>query len=286
MLVASAPMSVLQLGSHKVGDGQPVYVIAEVGINHNGDFATAVKLLEQAAWAGVSSVKLQTYITEKRVPKDSPIFGILKQCELSFDQQKELFERGHELGIDVFSTPFDDESVDFLVSIGAPCFKIASFDIVNTKLLKKVAQQHRPVIMSRGMADQKELDAAVSFFRENDSPLALLHCVSAYPVPSASDLNLSTIGALKERYHCPVGFSDHTLGIEAPLYSVAAGAQLIEKHFTLSKSTPGPDHAMSTEPSDMKQLVEGSKHVLEMMGQPVAHSVDAEKGTLQYRRPS
>jgi sialic acid synthase SpsE len=279
-------MDTLQLGRHRVGDGQPVYVIAEVGINHDGDFATAVKLLEQAAWAGASAVKLQTYITEKRVPKGSPIFDILKKCELSFTQQKELFQRGADAGVDVFSTPFDDESVDFLVEVGAPCFKIASFDIVNRKLLQKVAAQKRPVVVSRGMADQQEIDTAVAVLREHGAPFALLHCVSAYPVASHTDLNLSTMGALKARYGCPVGFSDHTLGIEAPTLAVAAGAELVEKHFTLSKTAPGPDHGMSTEPAELKQMVDAFRRVREMMGRPVWSSIEAEKGILQYRRPS
>lgn len=279
-------MNTLKIGRHTIGENHPVYVIAEIGINHDGDFSTAKKMIQQAHQAGASAAKLQTYITEKRVPKDSPIFGILKQCELSFDQQKKLFEYGKDLGIDVFSTPFDDESVDFLDSVNTPCFKIASFDLVNHKLLKAVTSKKKPIILSRGMASQSEIDTAITFFKKADVPFALLHCVSAYPIPSTKDLNLSTLWALRERYQCPVGFSDHTIGIEAPIWSVFAGATLIEKHFTYSKKATGPDHAMSTEPQELKQMVEGIRRATEGMGTPAWKAIDAEAGILQYRRPS
>lgn len=269
-----------------VGDAHDVFVIAEVGINHNGDMDTARSLIDRAAWAGASAVKLQTYITEKRVSKDSPIFGILKQCELSFDQQRDLIAYAKERGIIVFSTPFDEESVTFLAEVSVPCYKVASFDIVNMRLLKAIVRQKRPVIVSRGMANQAEIDAAVALLREADVPFALLHCISAYPVPSLSDLHLRTIAALKERYGCPVGFSDHTIGIEAPPYAVAAGASIIEKHFTLSRTLDGPDHAMSTEPEEFQRMVTMIRQARAMLGQPVTGPIEAEKGTLQYRRIS
>ncbi len=274
------------INGRQVGPQSEVFVIAEIGINHNGDLDTAKKLIDQAKWAGASAVKLQTYITEKRVPKDSPIYGILKQCEISFEGQKELFRYSREKGIEIFSTPFDEDSVDFLSSLGMSCFKIASFDIVNTRLLRKVAQQKKPVIISRGMASQKEIDIAVSILREHGAPLALLHCVSAYPVKELKALNFRTIAALAERYGCPVGYSDHTLGIEAVPYAVAAGACIIEKHFTLSRQSPGPDHALSTEPSEMKAMIEKIRQVTVMLGKAAWSSVEEEKDILQYRRVS
>ena len=269
-----------------IGPEQPVFIVAEVGINHDGDFEAAKDLIKNAKDAGASAVKMQTYITEKRVPRNSPIFDILKRCELSFEQQKELFEFAEENQMIIFSTPFDDESVDFLASVDIPCYKIASFDLVNKKLLKKVAERNRPIIMSRGMANQKEIDLAVDIIKQAGTEYALLHCISAYPVADIQSLNLSTIGALAERYHCPVGFSDHTLDIDAAKYAVAVGATIIEKHFTYSRSAEGPDHAISTEPAEMKTLVDETKRIKEMLGQPVWRAVEAEADILQYRRES
>ena len=276
----------VEINGRKIGQGEKVFVIAEIGINHNGDFDIARKLIDKAKYSSADAVKLQTYITEKRAPKDSPVFPILKQCELSFDQQKELFEYARGEGIEIFSTPFDEESVDFLSSIDVSCYKIASFDIVNKRLLEKVAAQGKPVIISRGMASQPEIDTAIGIMKKFDREAVLLHCISAYPVPSHSSLYLETIRALKERYHCPVGFSDHTLGAEAAKYAVAAGASVIEKHFTLSKEGKGPDHALSTEPDELKEMVKGIRAVSEMIGEAVWASVAAEEGILQYRRRS
>lgn len=278
--------AVVNVGRSKIGQGQDVFVIAEVGINHNGDFDTARELVDQARQAGASAVKLQTYITEKRVAKGSPIFDILKKCELSFQQQKQLFDHAREQGIEIFSTPFDAESVDFLASVKVPCYKIASFDLVNRQLLRKVAQQGQPVIISRGMASRGEIDAAVGICQEFAIPFVLLHCVSAYPVKQNRDLNLRTIQALQESYRCPVGYSDHTLGIEACAYAVAAGAVAIEKHFTLSRQAPGPDHALSIEPQELRVMIEKIRIVKEALGEPVWAAIPAEQDILQYRRAS
>jgi len=235
----------IQIGTQNIGKDSPVFVIAEVGINHNGDMHTAFELIDKAKEVGASAVKFQTYITEKRVLKDSPIFSILKQCELTFEQQEELFEYAKSCQIIAFSTPFDSESVEFLTQINSPCFKVASFDLVNTPLLKDIAVQKKPVIISRGMANMEEIDIAMNILK--DVPTVLLHCISAYPVPNLSSLNLSTISALEARYDSIVGYSDHTLDIEASQFAVACGARVIEKHFTLSQSMNGPDHLISSE---------------------------------------
>ena len=278
--------NVIEINGRKIGPGQSVFVIAEVGINHNGDYNTAEKLIDEAKLAGADAVKLQTYVTEKRVARNSPIFGILKQCEISFDKQKKLFEYAHAIGIEIFSTPFDDESVDFLSSIDTPCFKVASFDIVNKKLIEKIASKGKPIIMSRGMANQQEIDAAMGIVKKFNINAVILHCISAYPVTSCKSLNLNTIHALEERYRCPVGFSDHTLGVESPKYAVAAGASVIEKHFTLSKRSEGPDHALSAEPKEMKAMVKGIRETSEMMGEAVWSPLLVEANAAQYRRMS
>lgn len=276
----------IQINGRDIGEGCPVYVIAEIGINHNGQMKTAKELIDKAKWAHAHAVKLQTYITDKRVEKDSPIYHLLRQCELNFDQQKELFFYAREKEIEIFSTPFDYESVDFLASIDAPCYKIASFDVTNKKLVEKISQQEKPVIMSRGMATKKETDLAAAILKDHNIHFALLHCISAYPVSSLSVVNLKTIQSLKDRYQCPVGFSDHTIGIEAGKYAVAAGATIIEKHFTLSKSCEGPDHAISAEPEEMKNLVEAVQFVQEVMGTSLWSATEEEKAILQYRRYS
>jgi sialic acid synthase SpsE len=276
----------VQIGKREIGDGRPVFIVAEVGINHNGDMKIARELMEKAKESGADAVKLQTYETEKRVPKDSPIYDLLKGCELTYDEQRELFALGRDLGLTVFSTPFDDAAVAFLDQEDTPLLKVASFDIVNHALLSKMASCGRPVIMSRGMATDRELEEALKIFDQKGVSVAVLHCISAYPVQSVADLNLSTIRFLKERYQRPVGYSDHTLSIEAPVWAVAAGAQIIEKHFTLSTTMEGPDHAISSDPDMLKKMVETIRSVETAMGEPVSGPIDAETEILQYRRPS
>lgn len=276
----------VKISDCKIGFQEKVFVIAEVGINHDGDVEKARKLIDEAKASGASAVKMQSYITEKRVKKDSPIFGILKKCELSFADQKRLFTYAHDKNIEIFSTPFDDESVDFLSEAGVSCYKIASFDIAHMTLLKKISEKKKPVIMSRGMATLEEIDNAIAIFRKMEIDHVLLHCVSAYPVTDKKSLNLSTIRFLEERYQCPVGFSDHTIGIDVAITAVAAGAVAIEKHFTLSRNEDGPDHAMSTEPQEFKEMVRKISEVQELLGKPALGFVDAEKDILQYRRTS
>ncbi|MEW5693018.1 MAG: N-acetylneuraminate synthase family protein [Candidatus Hydrogenedentota bacterium] len=275
---------VISIGERAIGEGKRVFVTAEVGINHNGDFKVAKKLIKAVKESGADAVKLQTYITEKRVPKDSPIYGILKKCELSFKQQKELFDYADSLGIIIYSTPFDDESVDFLNTINVASFKIASFDVTNIKLVNKIAKTKRPIILSRGMTTRKEINKALEIIKRHTSSYAILHCISAYPVKLIKDLNLKTIHSLELLYNCPAGFSDHTIGIEASIIAVACGAKLIEKHFTLSKAMKGPDHTLSTEPKDMKLMISEIRKVEEMLGDVVDGPIDAEKDILKYRR--
>lgn len=277
---------VINIAGMKVGNESKVFVTAEIGINHNGDMMTAEKLIKAAKDAGVDAVKLQSYITEKRVPSNSPIFGILKKCELSFEQQKELFDYANSLNIIIYSTPFDEESVDFLESINCCCYKVASFDIPNHKIIDKLSKTKKPIIVSRGMASREELDSASNIIKRNGSEFAILHCISAYPVKSQRVLNLKTIKALSDIYQCPVGFSDHTIGIETVKFAVAAGAELIEKHFTLSKNMEGPDHVLSTEPSEIKAMVCEIRKMEEILGSAVWNAVNAEQDILQYRRIS
>lgn len=278
----------LQSG-RRIGDGAPVFVIAEVGINHDGDMDKARQLVDAAAKAGADAVKLQTYDTEQRVPKDSPVYDILKTCELSYDQQSELFELGRQQGIEMFSTPFDAEAVEFLQSVGANLYKIASFDSVNSALLRKVGETGRPVIMSTGMTNVEELgEAWRSLGGQEDGTgceLALMHCISAYPLRNA-DANLSVIGNLKTLHGGPVGYSDHSIGVEVPALAVAAGAQIIEKHFTLDCAAEGPDHAMSADPVTLGEMTAKIREVESIMGDSALRLRDAELAIEPYRRHS
>ena len=272
-----------------IGDGKPVFIIAEVGINHDGDIKKAIKLIRKAKDSGANAVKLQTYITEKRVPKDHKVFNILKQCELSHDDQKELFQFGKDIDITIFSTPFDEESVDFLQEINNPVYKIASFDSVNTKLLNKVSSTNMPVIMSTGMTSLDELGAAWKALGGKDDgtgcDLALLHCVSSYPLEDKR-ANLSIIHYLHSVHDGPVGYSDHTIGTEIPIYGVAAGASIIEKHFTLDSASEGPDHAMSADPQTLKDLVQKVRWIEEVLGKKDMRIRYVEEGSTAYRRSS
>ena len=276
--------------SHKnVGEGNPVFIIAEVGINHNGNIETAKLLIKAAKDSGASAVKLQTYITEKRVPKKSPIFELLKNCELSLNQTSELFNYARELDIIIFSTPFDDEAVDFLESIQCPVYKVASFDTVNKSLLRRISKTKKPIIMSTGMTNTDELNDAWKALGGKDDgsncDLALLHCVSSYPTP-INEANLSLINLLHRLHLGPVGYSDHTIGIEIPIMSVVAGAQIIEKHFTLNTKDIGPDHALSADPKVLKDLSDGVRRVEEILGKKELRLRDIEKEIEQYRRKS
>ena len=278
---------VLSFGGRKVGEGFPVFVIAEVGINHDGDMNSAEKLLVEAAKAGADAVKLQTYITEKRVERDSPVYDILKKCELSFDEQERLFELGRELGVMVFSTPFDDEAVDFLESVNTPAYKVASFDSVNKTLLRKISATKKPVIMSTGMTSLEELGAAWKALGGKEDgtgcDLALLHCVSSYPLDDKK-ANLAVVPYLHELHGGPVGYSDHTIGIEVPALAVAAGAQLIEKHFTLDTSASGPDHAMSADPKTLQVMIEKIRWVEKVMGVRTLGVRETETSIVPFRR--
>ncbi len=259
------------------------YVIAEIGLNHGGDLALAKKMIDGAVSAGVDAVKFQTYLTEKRTFPGSPIFDILKKCELPFEAFKELQEYSKSKNVDFFSTPFDDESVDYLDSIGCDLYKVASFDVVNIPFLKKVAKTGKPVILSVGMSDLNEIRTAYNTLRESTKNIALLHCISAYPTKE-EDANLAAIASLKSEFDCVIGQSDHTDDILVPLYAVAAGAQIIEKHFKLDGQDDCIDSPVSITTTQTKKLVGEIRRVERILADGVVHSTAAQKGTEAYRR--
>lgn len=275
----------IQINGEDIGKDCPVYIIAEIGINHNGDVKIAEEMIRTAAKTGVNAVKFQTYITEKRVSQNSPIFDPLKKCELSYPEQAELKTIADAEGITFFSTPFDGESVDFLSSLDVAAYKIASFELVNLALVRQIASQKKSVIASSGMADRKEIDQALQILDMESAPYALLHCVSAYPT-AFENANLNVIRSLKKVYDCPVGYSDHTLGIEVPVYAVAVGATIIEKHFTLDKAMDGPDHSMSVDPGEMSEMVRKCREIKTILGNGDINLSEAEVQFTWLRRPS
>ena len=262
-----------------------VYVIAELGLNHGGDVNVAKKLINSARRTGVDAVKFQTYITEKRADKDSPIFGILKKCELPFKVFKELKEYSQSRNVEFISTPFDEESVDFLEGIGCGIYKVASFDVVNLKLLKKIAATKKAIIMATGMSSLKEINAAFAILKEKTDKIALLHCISAYPTRE-EDANLAATYSLKEEFDCLIGQSDHTSGILVPLYAVAAGAQIIEKHYKIDKDMDCVDAPVSITEEQMKKMVNEIRMLENILGSGEFGLRESEKSCEIFRRPS
>ncbi len=260
------------------------YVVAEIGINHGGDISVAKKLIGSAAKAGADAVKFQTYVTEKRAPKGNQIiYDILKKCELPFAAFKELKEYAGQCDVDFFSTAFDTESIDCLKSIECDSYKVASFDIVNHKLLSAIAGQGKPVILSVGMADLEEIEKAYNILKKGTDKIALLHCISAYPTRQ-QDANLAAIYTLQDKFDCVVGQSDHTNDIQVPLYAVAAGAQIIEKHFKIDENMSCADAAVSITESQMGQMVKEIRRLEQIFGNGEFGVREAEKDITPFRR--
>ncbi len=283
----------VDLGRHRVGAGHATYFIAEIGNNHNGDFYIAKKSIEEAARAGAHAVKFQkrfikdTFakeLLEKPQTKENikgKTYGEYREnLELSFDDFVKLKNLADSLNLSFFATPFDRKSVDFLESVGVPFYKIASFDLTNLPLLEYVARKRKPVILSTGMASQDEVDEAVATVLQHNSQLILLHCVSVYP-SSDEFINLDAMSAMAERYApLPVGYSGHEKDTLPTLTAIARGASVVERHFTLSKLLPGPDHeTVSLPPEDFARMVSDAKRIFMLSGSPVKRILDEEVGT-------
>lgn len=256
------------------------YIIAEVSANHNGSIERAEAIIRAAADAGANAVKLQTYTADTlTIPCDNEYFrikGTLWEGKTLYDLYQEAYTPwewqprlkalANDLGMDCFSTPFDATAVDFLEKMNVPCHKVASFEVVDIPLLKKIASTGKPVIMSTGMANLAEIDDAVTTLRENGTTeIALLKCTSAYPAPP-EEANLRTIPHLAQAFNCVAGLSDHTLGSAVAVGAVAVGAHIIEKHFTLARADGGPDSAFSMEPHEFRQMVQDIRTVEKALG--------------------
>jgi len=262
-----------------IGQGEPCFIIAEAGVNHNGDIGLARKLIEVAREAGADAVKFQTFNADILVTKSAAKasyqkvttgaaesqFEMIKGLELT-DKDFTLSTHARKKGIIFLSTPFDKSSVDLLDGLGVPAFKISSGEITNFPLLKHIARKKKPLILSTGMSTLGEIEEALEVIRkERMEEIILLHCVSCYPA-AIGDMNLKTMDTLRCAFGLPVGLSDHTVGITVPVAAVALGACVIEKHFTLDKELPGPDHRASLSPDELKELVGAIRDVEKSLG--------------------
>lgn len=271
----------ITINGRKVGGSSPVYVIAEVSANHHQEFDRAVRIVEEAKRAGADAVKLQTYTPDSiTIPSDKDYFRIrggtvwdgrtlydlYAEAYTPWEWHEKLKNVAQALGLDLFSSAFDEAAVDLLESLDVPAHKIASFELVDIPLIQKVARTGKPLVMSTGMATLEEIEEAVHTARgAGGTQIALLKCTSAYPAP-IEEMNLRTIPEVSQRFHLPVGLSDHTVGTAVPVAAVAMGACIIEKHITLSRSDPGPDSTFSLEPDEFKDTVDAIRLAEKALG--------------------
>jgi pseudaminic acid synthase len=286
------------INGRRIGPGQPTYIVAEMSGNHQQDFAQAVNILEAAHRAGADAVKLQTYTPDTlTIPCHSAYFHIqgtiwegktlhelYGEAYTPWEWQPELQRMANALGLTLFSTPFDASAVDFLEDMGVPAYKIASFELVDLPLIRRIAPTGKPIIMSTGMATLGEIDEAVRTARENGCrELVLLKCTSAYPAP-VNEMNLRTIPHLAEAFGVPAGLSDHSMSHIVPVAAVTLGACLIEKHFTLSRSVAGPDSAFSQEPDEFAAMVQAVRAAEQALGKVSYELTEKEKTSRIFRR--
>ncbi len=275
-------MEEILIGDKKIGDNSSVYIIAEIGLNHQGNFKLAKKLIDYAIEAGVDAVKFQKR-SLKKVYRNSTLVNIekeehgshyllqhIKKSELSKQDMRKLRNYSVTKGVDFLCTPWDEESLKFLSSLNLPAYKIASADMSNLKLLSEASKLKKPLIISTGMSYLSEIEQVVGFLRKNNSQFILLHCNSTYPAPY-HDINLKFMEVMQERFSCPVGYSGHDSGIAVSLAAVSMGARLIEKHITLDRNMPGPDHKSSLEPAEFCELVKQIRNVESALGEPVRY---------------
>lgn len=288
----------IAIAGRSIGRTHPPFVIAEMSANHGGDIGRALSLMEAAKQAGADAVKLQTYTPDTMtINVDSPqfriqgglwdgyhLYDLYKEAQMPWDWHRVLFDKGRELGLIVFSSPFDETAVDLLEDLGAPAYKIASFEAIDHALIQRAARTNKPLIISTGMATFEEIDEAVTVAREAGAcDIVLLHCTSAYPAPAA-EMHLRTLPDLARSFGVVSGLSDHTLGTSVAVASVALGASVIEKHFTLRREDGGPDAAFSLEPNELGQLVHDVRIAWDAMGSVNYERKPSEAANLTFRR--
>ena len=290
----------IKVGDKFIGDGYPCFIIAEAGVNHNGDVSLAKEMVDKAVEAGVDAIKFQTFKSEKLVTKYASMakyqkenigeedsqFNMLKKLELSFEEFIELKDYCNDKNIIFMSTPFDIESAEFLNSMGMEAFKISSGDLTNIPMLEYIANFNKPIILSSGMSVIGEIeDALISLRNRGVENVAVLHCTSNYPAPLDS-VNLKAMNTIKNTFNILGGYSDHTRGITIPIAAAALGANIIEKHFTLDKSMEGPDHKASLDPQELKAMVEEIRKVESSLGNGIKMFNESEIDTMRVARKS
>jgi len=266
-------MDWVDIAGHKVGSGQPCFIIAEAGINHNGDMKRAKMLIDAAVNCLADAIKFQTHLPEcemlSEVPTaeyvGEPLFDLLKRVELSKRDHVELKDYATDKGILFLSTPFSREAVDLLEEIGVEAYKVGSGEMTNLPLLEHIATKGKPILLSTGMSTTEEIKESVTFLRQFTESLVILHCASSYPA-RYEDLNLGFIKRLKKEFGLPVGISDHSVGIYSALAAVALGACVVEKHFTIDRNWPGPDQKASLTPPELAELVKGVRTIEKALG--------------------
>ena len=289
----------IEIGGRSIGPNEAVYIIAEMSANHNQKFEDARRILEAAKESGADALKLQTYTADTitipceneyfRIEGNSPwagkkLYDLYQEASTPWEWQPQLKELADDLGIDLFSTPFDASAVDFLERMDVPAYKVSSFEVVDLPLLTRIAKTGKPIILSTGMATLGEIEEAVHTIESaGGSQLALLKCTSDYPaIPE--EMNLRTIPDLRRRFQVPVGLSDHCLRVEIAIASVALGACIIEKHLTLSRNNGGPDSAFSLEPDEFKHMVDAVKSAEKALGNVSYEAAPNEKKNLLFRK--
>ena len=288
----------IKICGKKIGPGFPPYIVAELSANHNGNVETARKIIEAAKQSGADAIKVQTYTADTLTidcdHEDFRIHGglwhgrtlydLYEEAHMPWEWHQPLFEHARELGITIFSSPFDSTAVDLLEDLNTPAYKIASFELVDLPLIKYVSSTGKPMILSTGMANVEEIQEAIVTAREGGcKELAILHCVSGYPAP-AEDYNLRVIPDMIERFGLVTGLSDHTLNNTTAIASIAMGVSIIEKPFTLDRRSGGPDDSFSLEPHELKQLCEDSKTVWSSLGEMNYERKKSEEGNAIFRR--
>lgn len=286
------------IAGRAIGPGEQPYVIAELSGNHNGEIKRAFELIDAAADAGADAVKLQTYTADTiTIDHDGEgfvikgglwdgrrLYQLYQEAHTPWVWHEQLFAHAKSRGLHCFSSPFDPTAIDFLETLHAPAYKIASFEIIDLPLIRKAAATGKPLIISTGMASDAEISEAVEAARSaGNGGITLLHCVSGYPTPY-EDINLARIKWLADRHDCAIGLSDHTLGIAVPIAAVALGAVLIEKHMTLARADGGPDSAFSLEPAEMKQMIDGVRVAFAAIGKADYGRTESEAGNVMFRR--
>lgn len=277
-----------------------VFIIAEAGVNHNGDINIAKRLVDVAKDVGVDAIKFQTFISEKVVSINAPKaeyqnkntssketqLDMVKKLELSFDEFIELNEYCKQKNIEFLSTAFDFDSIDFLSGLNMKRWKVPSGDITNLPYLIKIAKLEKPIILSTGMSTMEDIESAILILKENGSQeITILHCTTEYPTPF-SDVNLKAMNTIKNEFELPVGYSDHTKGIEVPIAAVSLGATVIEKHFTLDRMMEGPDHKASLEPNELKAMVDGIRNIEVALGDGEKRIAESERKNMSIARKS